>query len=557
MKYQAAYIQLNNPNCPSGNTTIKRVGNYTIAAWGDDNNYPLFLNYLKTKCALHNGILEGKIRQLYKHISKFAGKANVNGTSNHTLNELIQRLLVDFEVKNAFAIKIKKILNTITFDYVNIDHVRASESGEYYYICSDWTKPNKSNISILPNFFNTKESESVAVYMPAQCNYFDALKNKMIYNYYPLPTYAGAIEAILTDIKISHFHHSEITNGFLLGAIVNFANGIPETDDEKREIVNEFREKVKDRDKQGGILVTFSNGKETAPEVTPLNGNDLDTRYLMLSKDVQERIITSHGVTSPLLFGIKTAGQLGGATELEQANELFKENYVMPRLQIFTEFVNQVLINKVAVQMSKTCCSHGISEDDIVNLFENSGIDKTKVELIGDTYEFDADSEELLNKYTQFSDTRLLTALQDKVLSLLISGESVTKITELLNIDVKKVYDVMQQLQAMKLLDDDFAPTKTASNALKEKVLAVFYEYRVRPNLGSPIIDTTRPFCRKLIELNKVYTRQDIDKISNKVGRDVWYYRGGWYRDPKEEKNYPYCRHYWYQQVGIVDKTLI
>lgn len=51
--------------------------------------------------------------------------------------------------------------------------------------------------------------------------------------------------------------------------------------------------------------------------------------------------------------------------------------------------------------------------------------------------------------------------------------------------------------------------------------------------------------------MNRTYTRQDIDNISERVDRDVWKYRGGWYTNPETHVTTPYCRHEWVQQIAI------
>ena len=76
------------------------------------------------------------------------------------------------------------------------------------------------------------------------------------------------------------------------------------------------------------------------------------------------------------------------------------------------------------------------------------------------------------------------------------------------------------------------------------------YSYRTRPNVPEPITQS-RAFCEKLLELNRTYTRQDIDNISERVDRDVWKYRGGWYTNPETHVTTPYCRHEWVQQIAI------
>jgi hypothetical protein len=76
------------------------------------------------------------------------------------------------------------------------------------------------------------------------------------------------------------------------------------------------------------------------------------------------------------------------------------------------------------------------------------------------------------------------------------------------------------------------------------------YSYRTRPDVPEPITQS-RAFCEKLIQLNRTYSRQDIDTISTRVDRDVWKYKGGWYTNPDTGKTTPYCRHEWVQQIAI------
>lgn len=75
------------------------------------------------------------------------------------------------------------------------------------------------------------------------------------------------------------------------------------------------------------------------------------------------------------------------------------------------------------------------------------------------------------------------------------------------------------------------------------------YQYDVLPGLGAPIIDTTRDFCRELINLNMQYTRNDIEMMSNEAGFSVWLYRGGFYHNPDTGITTPYCRHDWFRHT--------
>jgi len=50
----------------------------------------------------------------------------------------------------------------------------------------------------------------------------------------------------------------------------------------------------------------------------------------------------------------------------------------------------------------------------------------------------------------------------------------------------------------------------------------------------------SRPFCKKLMELNRLYTRKEIEDISLRLGYSVWDRKGG-----------DGCRHRWVSQIVV------
>jgi hypothetical protein len=71
------------------------------------------------------------------------------------------------------------------------------------------------------------------------------------------------------------------------------------------------------------------------------------------------------------------------------------------------------------------------------------------------------------------------------------------------------------------------------------------YNYDLREELSGPkLLDTSRDFCVHIIDANKMYLRQDIDKMSNGFELSVFEYSGGfWNNDGVIE---PKCRHSWF-----------
>ena len=72
---------------------------------------------------------------------------------------------------------------------------------------------------------------------------------------------------------------------------------------------------------------------------------------------------------------------------------------------------------------------------------------------------------------------------------------------------------------------------------------------------GGDIIDTTRPFCRKMVEMSKTksWTIEQIRALNNDMSKegsglaasDVFTSRGGWRTLPDTNIHVPYCRHIW------------
>jgi hypothetical protein len=86
-----------------------------------------------------------------------------------------------------------------------------------------------------------------------------------------------------------------------------------------------------------------------------------------------------------------------------------------------------------------------------------------------------------------------------------------------------------------------------------EPVLEVRYKYAWATGFSNKDKDSSRQFCKVMLDLagqGKVYTREDIDGISEIMGYSVWNRRGGWYHTPSGV-NRPQCRHVWEQQLVI------
>jgi hypothetical protein len=111
---------------------------------------------------------------------------------------------------------------------------------------------------------------------------------------------------------------------------MNIASGIP-TEEEQDEFYRNVKAELLGANGQK-VMVTFSEGKDGAPEIIPIQVSDADKQFLTLNEAVLQQLMTANRLTSPMLMGIKTPGQLGGRNELLDSYELYY-NQVISKIQ--------------------------------------------------------------------------------------------------------------------------------------------------------------------------------------------------------------------------------
>ncbi len=77
------------------------------------------------------------------------------------------------------------------------------------------------------------------------------------------------------------------------------------------------------------------------------------------------------------------------------------------------------------------------------------------------------------------------------------------------------------------------------------------YDYDWRSEVPQGERDTlehpSRSFCKKIMSLNRLYSRTDIENISDKVGYNAWLHTGGFWNNDGEIEDH--CRHTWSQVI--------
>ena len=85
---------------------------------------------------------------------------------------------------------------------------------------------------------------------------------------------------------------------------ITFNNGIP-SDDEMKNVIRQLQTDYEGATKAGKVMFLFADGKDNAPEITPVQLGDTDERFIELNKEITQGILTGHSVTNPGIWDKK------------------------------------------------------------------------------------------------------------------------------------------------------------------------------------------------------------------------------------------------------------
>lgn len=579
----------------------KVVNGKDYVMYGENNRYPDYLLEMYQRSAKHNAIVNGKVNYITGKgftydATKVQGEqlAELNKLMDNPnpyddLDDILYKTTLDFEIFNGFALEIVWNLQgrISQIAHKNFGNIRRTPEGDKFYYADDWKEFGEPEGLTTYEPFNPEKRLGKQLYY--YCSYAPSVR------YYPVPEYLGALAYIETDARIANYHVNNLRNGFLGGFLFNFNNGVP-SDEEQRDIKRQLLRQMKGDDGER-IVVNFNDTQDTGLKIEPLNANDLDKQFNILNETIQTEIFVAHRVTSPMLFGVRTSGQLGGRGELIEAYELFKAVYVNDRVQKLERVFNYLFsFNGLAVLEIEATdpITERLSEDSLVQIMtknelrEKAGlppieeIDPAKEAQNFNQVEFRKEKQELelFQKFGVDSGSFVelkarpmrygfelmeqdfaseYAELDAEILKLIEKDPAITsdKIAEKTKQSIKVISDRISALIEAKAINIRGALKELGESAkdfIKPRnpdgvpLVQVMYKYDVLPEYGpQKLISGSREFCVKMIDLARYYTREDINQISQIMGYSVWERKGGWYTKPGTEQHYPSCRHTWMQ----------
>jgi len=326
----------------------KEVKGKDYIFYGERNDYPNYLLRIYNNSAKHNAIVTGKVDYICGNgwgvksedemqKAKAYGMIDKVNTKEESLNEVTNKLVTDLTIFGGYYLQV--IWTKATGEIAELYHVdyykvRTNSENSEFYVSDNWLK--NDNVNPRPDY------ETYPAFDPnnptgSQILYFKEYRAGV--NTYSLPDYRGAISYIELDISIGEYHLNTINNGMFSSKLINLNGGKVSQEEEDR-IERQFQNKFSGSKNAGKFMLAFNDSKENEPSIIDLSGTELDKHFDLLNLTVQTEIFSGHKITSPMLFGIKTEGQLGGRSEMREAYQLFQNTYVNAKQRAIEETVN-------------------------------------------------------------------------------------------------------------------------------------------------------------------------------------------------------------------------
>ena len=332
------------------NEVIK--GSSEFVNYGANNDYPDYLINLYQKSSVHNALCNSIASWIYgdgvtspdkdEKVEAWAKFLQLfdKGVGKNT----IQKCTLDLKVQGGFYLSIVYSLDRTTLtevEHIPFENMRSGEENDgevdFYYYSKDWANVKKAGFDKVKSFDPEQKHA-----FPNQIACFKMYSVGSFY--YPKPDYQGGINYINLDKNVSEYHLANIQNGLAPSFLLSFNQGIP-SEEKRREVKRQIEDELSGSKNAGKFILSFSDDRNNAPEITSFALSDADKQYEFLSKEITSKVMVSHRVVSPRLFGVNSdGGGLGNnADELKTASVLFEQTVVSGYRDLLTEAFEMIM----------------------------------------------------------------------------------------------------------------------------------------------------------------------------------------------------------------------
>jgi Phage portal protein. len=535
---------------------------------GGNINYNEYLMYLFQNSPKHGSLVKGKAKYIYG--KGYAYNPKVSATD--TLNDLAKKCILNYEIFNAFYIEVirnKKGKVASLHPIPNRNIARNYDGTKYWYIINpQLTSIGANNLVEFAIYGEPNPDGKRELFFYAE--------NENPANVYPTPNYFQGLNYIAADVEVSKHTYTNSKQGFKATKHVTLVNGEP-TEEIKSRIKKKFSDTYTG---EGGesIILDFVSDINRKTVIDDLGVSDLvKENYSAIDELIRNNIFSCHEVTSPELFGISVPGKLGGTNNLKESYQIFNNTYVYYRrdavhfeLMKLVKDLNETLDTSVMGMMPTDPIGIVLDSATISTVLT---IDEQR-ELLGyepmpqDTPKpitapiAQSKHDDLLAIFSEFGANKADFNHFVRHIALSVTKADISDIYGIIAVNPDAtIEDIANE---MDLSEND---VKSALNQLEKQGkisigtngievieqptatdYRVMYSYEWKDEIPMNERDTaehpSRPFCQKLIALDRYYSRKDIESISARLGYSVFDRAGGWWNDGSGTPS-PSCRHRW------------
>jgi len=294
------------------------------------------------------------LENLPKELQEFCANCNEKGD---TINDILERVCWDWALYESLTLAPswtggKKIAELRHVPFKNT-RIGMLESGQipYYIVNNDWHRlldsklrfaeilkpfnPEKINEPTLdgngkPIFDETtKENAEQLIYFTTYSPASDG--------FYPVPSYAGGLDAALTEVDTIITMKNGISNGINGAYIVSAAEGTVLDDTAKQKVTNELNEQASGAENSGTII--FLSLPVKVEKMDPIDHEI----YTVIDDKAVNKIVTAHNIPAILLEVTNSGGFNNRAAEMDAAINQFQKTTILAYQQKITKVFKKIL----------------------------------------------------------------------------------------------------------------------------------------------------------------------------------------------------------------------
>jgi hypothetical protein len=556
----------------------KGVGYYE---YGHMNDYPEYLLELYKKSAKHQALIKGKINYIcgngWKAGDVYGELFIRNANQVETLEDVTKKIVTDNELFGGFYLQVIWAMNGTISDIYHVDYskVRTNKDNTEFWIKDNW-KDRHEEVKVYPAFNPNFPKGSQILFVK---------EYRAGISIYPLPSYFGGLNYIESDIEVSKHVLGNAQTGFTPSKLITLPNGEPNPE-EKRIIERKFENKFTGSDGKK-FLLSFVNDSGRKPIIDDLGASDLTKEdFGHVDELIRTNIYVAHQITTPALFGIAEPGKLGTRQEMRDGYEIFKNTYINYKQRQIEAVINMIgsyrgvkepmtliAVEPIGIEFGEQTIAAVAPKEWIL---EKLGIDmsqyQTQPQQMSDEFIFEEFGEASENfqvfkkkaRFDEYTDYELFATINQvkaDILDLISKDKRITPevIADTLKIDIdvvnRNIEDLIksgslaQGTENGVLIHELTAPLKDLTKIEPEtKSFMIRYSYEWKDIVPAGERNTaahpSREFCKRLMTLDKFYSRSDIEQMSARLGYSVWDRKGKWWTMP-DGTHSPSCRHEW------------